>query len=123
MTKLRPGFFSIQYRRLGEFFAQLPALGYFCNIVFITRSMLRGIRIRKEKGPLWWVLPVLALFLSSGNLRAQCAMCRAVVEQGGEEVAEGINSGIVYLMAFPYLVVAVASYLFYRNWKRSSAAS
>ncbi len=50
-------------------------------------------------------------------------MCRAVVEQGGEEVAEGINSGIVYLMAFPYLVVAVASYLFYRNWKRSSAAS
>jgi hypothetical protein len=50
-------------------------------------------------------------------------MCRAVVEQGGEEVAEGINSGIVYLMAFPYIVVAVASYLLYRNWKRSSASA
>ncbi len=85
--------------------------------------MLSGIRSGKEKGPLWRVLSVVALLMSSGSLQAQCAMCRAVVEQGGEEVAEGINSGIVYLMAFPYLVVAVASYLFYRNWKRSSAAS
>ena len=56
-------------------------------------------------------------------VNAQCAMCRAVVEQGGEEIAEGINSGIVYLMAFPYIVVAVASYLLYRNWKRTSSAS
>ena len=56
-------------------------------------------------------------------LKAQCAMCRAVVEQGGEEIAEGINSGIVYLMAFPYIVVAVASYLLYRNWKRTSSAA
>jgi hypothetical protein len=47
-------------------------------------------------------------------------MCRAVVEQGGEEVAEGINSGIVYLMAFPYILVATAFYLFYRNWKKSN---
>jgi predicted RND superfamily exporter protein len=47
-------------------------------------------------------------------------MCRAVVEQGGEEVAEGINSGIVYLMAFPYMLVTVAFYLFYRSWKRSN---
>ena len=85
--------------------------------------MLSGIRPGIEKKPLRRVLTVLVLLLSSGRMEAQCAMCRAVVEQGGEEVAEGINSGNVYLMAFPYLVVAVASYLFYRNWKRSSAAS
>ncbi len=63
------------------------------------------------------------LLVQSGSLKAQCAMCRAVVEQGGEEIAEGINSGIVYLMAFPYIVVAVASYLLYRNWKRTSSAA
>ncbi len=51
---------------------------------------------------------------------AQCAMCRAVVEQGGEEVAEGINSGIVYLMIFPYLVIGVSIYLLYRNWKKGN---
>lgn len=61
------------------------------------------------------------LFFYSQLITAQCAMCKAVVEQGGEEMAEGINSGIVYLMAFPYVIVAVAAYLFYRNWKKSNA--
>jgi hypothetical protein len=51
---------------------------------------------------------------------SQCAMCRAVVEQGGEEVAEGINSGIVYLMIFPYLTVAIGIYFLYRNWKKTN---
>ena len=65
---------------------------------------------------------VLVMLLSvSIESAAQCAMCRAVVEQGGEEVAEGINSGIVYLMAFPYLLIVVAMFLFYRNWKKSAA--
>ena len=67
------------------------------------------------------VLLTILLVVFHCNGYAQCAMCRAVVEQGGEEVAEGINSGIVYLMAFPYLVVAVSLYLFYRNWKRNAA--
>ncbi|UCE93592.1 MAG: hypothetical protein JSV73_12455 [Flavobacteriaceae bacterium] len=62
---------------------------------------------------------VIMLMVSFESI-AQCAMCRAVVEQGGEEVAEGINSGIVYLMAFPYLLIVVAGFLFYRNWKKSS---
>jgi hypothetical protein len=62
----------------------------------------------------------LILIFLSYNSYGQCAMCRAVVEQGGEEVAEGINSGIVYLMAFPYLLVALAMFLFYRSWKKSS---
>ncbi len=62
---------------------------------------------------------ILLIVLVSVDSFAQCAMCRAVVEQGGEEVAEGINSGIVYLMAFPYLLVSVALFLFYRSWKKS----
>jgi len=52
---------------------------------------------------------------------SQCAMCRAVVEQGGEEMAEGINTGIVYLMIFPYLIIGTALYFLYRNWKKRSA--
>lgn len=66
---------------------------------------------------------VLFLFfaiLASFSSYAQCAMCRAVVEQGGEEVAEGINSGIVYLMIFPYLTIAVGLYFLYRNWKKAN---
>ncbi len=67
------------------------------------------------------ILATILLAMFHFNGFGQCAMCRAVVEQGGEQVAEGINSGIVYLMAFPYVVVAVSLFLFYRNWKKNAA--
>ena len=47
---------------------------------------------------------------------AQCAMCRAVLESSGENsMAEGINDGIVYLMAIPYILVAFLFYFVYRK--------
>ena len=47
---------------------------------------------------------------------AQCAMCRAVLESDGNtSTAEGINNGIVYLMAIPYIAVAVLFYFVYRK--------
>ncbi|MDX1314756.1 MAG: hypothetical protein R3356_04585 [Eudoraea sp.] len=50
--------------------------------------------------------------------RAQCAMCRAVLESGDNNaVAEGINNGIVYLMAIPYILVGVIFYIVYRKMR------
>ncbi|SDQ26807.1 hypothetical protein [Flagellimonas zhangzhouensis] len=47
---------------------------------------------------------------------AQCAMCRAVVESEADgKTAEGINNGIVYLMAVPYVLVAGLFYFIYRK--------
>lgn len=47
---------------------------------------------------------------------AQCAMCRAVLESSGDtSVAEGINNGIVYLMAIPYVLVGAVIFLVYRK--------
>nr|WP_221898740.1 hypothetical protein [Robiginitalea sp. SC105] len=47
---------------------------------------------------------------------AQCAMCRAVLESNGDaSVAEGINNGIVYLMAIPYILVGALIFLVYRK--------
>lgn len=51
-------------------------------------------------------------------MTAQCAMCKAVVESGDAEIAESVNSGIIYLMAFPYILVGVGVYFLYRNWKK-----
>lgn len=50
------------------------------------------------------------------SLRAvsQCAMCKAVVESGDADVAQGINDGIMYLMVFPYLLVGALLYFIYR---------
>ena len=55
---------------------------------------------------------VLLVLLFTIDIKAQCAMCKAVVENGGQEMAEGINSGITYLMAFPYILVALFSLCF-----------
>ncbi|MEP5256393.1 hypothetical protein [Winogradskyella rapida] len=50
---------------------------------------------------------------------AQCAMCRAVLESGEDQsAAEGINDGIVFLMAVPYILVAVIGYVIYRKYNQ-----
>ncbi|SEA64482.1 hypothetical protein SAMN05421540_1092 [Psychroflexus halocasei] len=47
---------------------------------------------------------------------AQCSMCRAVLETDTDQsAAKGINNGIVYLMAFPYLLVGGVFYAVYRS--------
>jgi hypothetical protein len=51
---------------------------------------------------------------------AQCAMCKAVVENGDVDMAEGINNGISYLMVFPYLLVGVLFYSLYRYKKNQN---
>jgi hypothetical protein len=49
------------------------------------------------------------------QLEAQCSMCRAVLEsEEGQATAKGINNGIVYLMAMPYLLVAGVGFVVYR---------
>jgi hypothetical protein len=53
---------------------------------------------------------------------AQCAMCRATVENnvsnGEAGIANGLNIGILYLFATPYLVIAIIGYLWYRQSKK-----
>tara|TARA_R100001369_G_C3320435_1_gene168823 strand:- start:916 stop:1173 length:258 start_codon:yes stop_codon:yes gene_type:complete len=65
------------------------------------------------------VLLLTLVFLLVPELaEAQCAMCRAVLEsEGSEAAAKGINNGIVYLMAVPYLLVAGLFFFIYRKMK------
>ena len=58
-------------------------------------------------------------FLCPSLLEAQCAMCRAAIESGeSQEIAKGINNGIIYLMAVPYILVGVLSYFIYKQVKK-----
>jgi hypothetical protein len=60
--------------------------------------------------------------LFSAFAKAQCAMCRAVIESGGSNAeAEGLNSGITYLMIFPYLLVGAIIYMIYRSTMKKSS--
>lgn len=62
------------------------------------------------------------LLLISVDAEAQCSMCRAVLEsEDSQSAAEGINDGILYLMAFPYLLMAGLAYFIYRSRKKNRA--
>ncbi|TCL69034.1 hypothetical protein EV196_101463 [Mariniflexile fucanivorans] len=46
-------------------------------------------------------------------------MCRAVLEsEETQTAAKGINDGIVYLMAIPYLLVGGLGYFIYLKYKK-----
>lgn len=51
---------------------------------------------------------------------AQCAMCRAVLEsEETQNAAKGINDGIVYLMAIPYILVGSIIFFIYKKYGAS----
>lgn len=56
----------------------------------------------------------IVLFFSFQILKAQCAMCKAVVESGNASEAEGLNTGILYLMIFPYILIGALLYFIFR---------
>lgn len=66
------------------------------------------------------VLFVLAIVLFHLNTIAQCAMCRAVLEsEEGQSAAQGVNDGIVYLMAIPYLLLGgLGIVIYYKFFKK-----
>ena len=63
-------------------------------------------------------LLILLLFFTSKTTFSQCAMCKAVVENGDISMSEGVNSGITYLMVFPYLLIGLLFFTIYRYNKK-----
>jgi hypothetical protein len=67
---------------------------------------------------------VLLIIILPGASFAQCAMCRATLENnlsnGNVGMAAGINFGILYLFLAPYMFVALIAYLWYRTSKNNA---
>jgi hypothetical protein len=54
---------------------------------------------------------------------AQCSQCAAQVEtssKNGSSAANGLNSGILFLLAAPYLAVGVVGFVWYRKYRRKN---
>jgi len=49
----------------------------------------------------------------------QCSICTKTAQQLGEKPAKGMNTGILYLAATPFLI---AGFVFYR-WRKSNQAN
>ena len=69
---------------------------------------------------------VALLLLTQIDVVAQCAMCRTTVESsisnGRSNIATGLNTGILYLLAAPYLIVAAIAFLWFRQSKQEQQA-
>lgn len=70
----------------------------------------------------------LVLFLlNAGIASAQCAMCSTQLENnfsnGNPGIASGMNAGILYLLAMPYIAVAVIGYFWYKSSKNAHQES
>lgn len=55
------------------------------------------------------------------TVQAQCAQCAATVEsnqKNGGVSADGLNHGIMYLLAAPYIAVVIVGYVWYKKYRR-----
>jgi len=65
----------------------------------------------------WFLISVLVIligFAGVNTANAQCSICTKTAMQQGEKPAQGLNSGIIYLMLTPF---AIAGYIGYRWWQ------
>ncbi|TKC07533.1 hypothetical protein [Pedobacter frigoris] len=69
---------------------------------------------------------VLILLLAGSSVtpaKAQCAMCTISAEQStknGNTQGKGLNSGILYLLAIPYLLISGMGVLWYVKYRKKS---
>lgn len=63
------------------------------------------------------------IFLIHAEASAQCAMCRASVENSISENSDlfgaSLNTGILYLFAMPYLLIGLIAFLWIRNSRKN----
>lgn len=71
------------------------------------------------------LLLVIATFsLNIPVVSAQCAMCTINAEQGvknGNTQTKGINTGVLYLMATPFILIAGIGLLWFRKYKNPAS--
>lgn len=75
-----------------------------------------------------FIFLLLALVVNTGLFAQGCAMCKTAPETdmaNGGTIATGLNTGILYLMSIPYLILMIGTYFFFKksidakvkNWK------
>lgn len=72
------------------------------------------------------VLIVFGLMVFSVKpVKAQCAQCAASIEsnaKSGDKTGNGLNKGIMYLLAAPYLAVGIIGYVWYKKYRRKNVS-
>lgn len=64
---------------------------------------------------------ILVLATAANVAVAQCPMCKISAEtnlNNGGSAGKGLNKGILYLFATPYLIIGGIGYMWYRNKRK-----
>jgi len=63
-------------------------------------------------------LSLLLIMSLSGDVAAQCPMCKIAAEsnlENGGTAGKGLNQGILWMFSMPYVMVGLIGFLWYRN--------
>jgi hypothetical protein len=66
------------------------------------------------------ILTLILFFFVSSELAAQCPMCKIAAEsnlENGGSAGKGLNTGILYMLTMPYLIIGILGFVWYRNRK------
>lgn len=64
-----------------------------------------------------FLLALQFLLFSTIAVNAQCSLCTKTAQQLGEKPAQGMNSGILYLMVMPFAIVGFIGFRWWKNNK------
>jgi hypothetical protein len=68
-----------------------------------------------------FILLLFAFVLLGNEGFTQCSICTKTAQQLGEKPAKGLNAGILYLAATPYLIIGYIAYRWWKNYKKAKS--
>jgi hypothetical protein len=71
------------------------------------------------------LLVLSASVFSVETVKAQCSLCSTNVESNtsnGGKQGDGLNHGIMYLLAAPYIAIAAIGYIWYKKYRRKNVS-
>jgi hypothetical protein len=95
---------------------------YIALLSFLSYKLYNFAAMKRVKAFLIFLVAGLVVF-GIEPVMAQCAMCTASVEtnaKNGGMTANGLNHGIMYLLAAPYLAAAAIGYIWYKKYRRKN---
>lgn len=96
---------------------QFSYLNQFCLIFVLSENTTT---MRKRLGILLFILIFNVVCIDFVD--AQCSICTKTAGQLGEKKATSLNSGIVYLMLSPFVLVGIIGYRWWRSEKEIQSA-
>lgn len=79
-----------------------------------------------KKAVIYLFIIVLSVSFTPVVAKAQCSMCTINAEQGtknGNTQGKGLNAGVIYLLAIPYLLITGMGIMWYITYRKKISSA